>query len=247
MVRYLISYSMAWIIWSMYREINDTYWNGDVYQCTMTLYVMAMLVVFGNNAQEIQQTLSEGPARATAVGAYLLAELGLYGTMFLYSFYVKAYRAQIRAHTAVWPITTALWIGSIFVEVRPAIAMAVVALALEYGVWLFVYSPGFKRLMKLRYSSAVAIEHEAERMSDFTTLVLGEAVFSIVYGHPAGTGVTRGTGRAILSLCVAFSFLLLYIHGSQSKVMTHPLRRVSNFRVIPFYGYKSLTRFLSVS
>lgn len=69
--------------------------------------------------------------------------------------YIKAYRVQIRAHVIAWLVSAALLIGSIFVGVRPAIAMIVVALVWEWHSWLFFYSPLFKRLARLRYSSAV--------------------------------------------------------------------------------------------
>ncbi|KDN49901.1 hypothetical protein K437DRAFT_283433 [Tilletiaria anomala UBC 951] len=225
LIRYIIAYILAWFIWSLYRELNDCYWTGDIYQSVLTLFTMAMLVVFGNNATNIQEQLSDGPARATTIGAYLLAEFSIYGTQLFYSMHIKPYRAQIRAHVSTWPIAVALYIGSIFASVRPAIAMVVVGLVVEYGGWAFFYSPTFKRIMKLRYSSAVAIEHEVERMTDFCTLVLGETVYSIVSNHPAGEGVTDATGRAILALCIAFCFLMFYTLRSGSKSVLHPLRR----------------------
>ncbi len=224
-MRYLLGYFGAWVIWSTYREIVDVYWSGDLYQLLLTFIVMACLVVYGNNAQSIEQSLSEGPARATAIGVYLLAEFVMYLTELFYSFHVKPYRLQVRVHVATWPLTTALWIGAIFAPLRGAIALAVAALSLEHGLWNFFYSPTFKRLMRLRYSSALAIDHQIERHLDFTTIVLGELVFSIVYGHPAGLGVGRPTARAILGLAIAFAFLIVYSTRSGSKRTTHPLRR----------------------
>lgn len=92
----------------------------------------AALIVFGNNAPEVEKDISESSARAVAVASYLIAELGIFGTFFAYSFHIKAYRAQLRAHCFAWLITSALWIGSIFAEERSAIALAVVA------VWLVI-------------------------------------------------------------------------------------------------------------
>lgn len=69
--------------------------------------------------------------------------------------YIKAYRAQLRAHCLSWLISTPIWIASIFVSVRAAIAMSVVAIVFEWWSWIFIYSKYFKRWLKLRYSSAV--------------------------------------------------------------------------------------------
>lgn len=223
LVRYIITYCMSWVIWSIVREVTNSYWSGDLYQSMLILYVMAALVVFGNNAIAIEQR-PPLPSRATSVTAYLLAEFGLYATQAFYSFHIKAFRAQIRFHISTWVFTSAIWIGAIFVDTRPAIAMAAVALVLEYGIWIFAYSPIYKRLARLKYSSAINIEHEVDRLADFYTLVLGECVYSIVSGHPAGSGFTAPTGRAILALMVAFCFLMFYIRGSYAKHCSHPLR-----------------------
>lgn len=167
---------------------------------------MACLVIYGNNAPQAQQALSEGPARASAVGSYLLAELAIFASFFFYSFHIKAYRAQLRAHCFSWLLSSAIWIGSIFVDVKSAITMAVVALTFEYSAWLFCFTSTFKKLLRLRYSSALNIEHEVERFSDFFTLVIGEFIYSIFSRSPAGIGIHVATGRAILAVIVAFCF-----------------------------------------
>lgn len=135
----------------------------------------------------------------------------------------------MRVHHATWVLTTALWIGAIFADWNTAIGLAVLALFLEYFSWAFCYSPAFKRMFNLRYSSALSIDHEVERAADFFTLVIGETIFSVVYDYPAnhdGFYLTAATGRAALATCIAFVFLMLYTMGSSCKSMVHPLRRV---------------------
>jgi hypothetical protein len=164
------------------------------------------LVIYGNNAPQAQQTLSQGPARAAAIASYLLAEFAIFASFFFYSFYIKPYRAQLRAHSLAWLLSSALWIGCIFVDVRSAIPMAVVALVFEFGAWLFCYNITFKKLLRLRYSSALNIEHEIERFNDFFTLIIGEFLYSIVSGNPARLGFHVAAGRAILAVIIAFCF-----------------------------------------
>lgn len=181
LVRYLITYSAAFLVWSWMREIFNAFYKDDLSQRFLVLFVMACLIVYGNNAPSAQKSRQEGSARAAAVGSYLLAEAAIFVTFFIYSFHIKPYRAQLRAHTLAWLCSSAIWIGLIFVnDIRGAIAMAVVALALEYGAWVFVYTPVFKKMMRLRYSSALAIDHEIERFSDFITIVMGEFLFRYV-------------------------------------------------------------------
>jgi hypothetical protein len=184
----------------------NAFYKDDLSQRILVLFVVACLIIYGNNAPSVEQSLSEGPARAAAIGSYLLAELGIFGSYFFYSFHIKPYRAQLRAHSFAWVLSSAIWIGCIFVDVKSAIAMAVVALALEYGAWMFVYTSIFKRMLRLQYSSALNIEHEIDRFNDFFTLVIGEFLYSIVSKSPAGIGVKIAAGRAVLAVIVAFCF-----------------------------------------
>lgn len=159
LLEYVIVYSMAYTIWCWMREMFNTFFKDDLYQGLLTLFVMACLVLFGNNAINAEETLNSSElstGRIMAVSAYLVAELAIFSTWFLYSFYIKPYRAQLRAHCIVWLFSTALWIGVIFVRDNAVIAMSIVALFLEWSAYLFIYSPVFKRTLKLRYSSAVS-------------------------------------------------------------------------------------------
>lgn len=239
----------------IYNLQTNAFYKDDLSQKILTLFVMACLVIYGNNAPNVQQPLSEGPARAAAIGSYLLAELAIFSNFFYFSFHVKPYRAQLRAHCFCWLLSSAIWIGCIFVDVKSAIAMAVVAIAFEYGAWTFCYTALFKRLFRLRYSSALNIEHEIERFNDFFTLVIGEFLFSIFSGSPAGSGIHIKAGRAVLAVIIAFCFQvcvcdpninsidhhsnsilsfpqLLYMQGASSKLITHPIRYVRHANII---------------
>ncbi|KAJ1031695.1 hypothetical protein NDA13_002085 [Ustilago tritici] len=185
-VRYILTYTAAWMVWNYMREIFNAFFVDDLPQRLLVLGVMACLMVYGNNAPAAEEMWEESGARATAIGSYLLAGSMVFGMLTFYSFYICQYRVQIRAQAIVWSLVVGLWIGSIFVGVKACIAMVTVALVLEYGSWMFFYSPLFKRMANLRYSSAVAIEHEIDRFTDFVTLVHGEFLFSVLSGQPAG-------------------------------------------------------------
>uniref|UniRef100_V5EWN0 Uncharacterized protein n=1 Tax=Kalmanozyma brasiliensis (strain GHG001) TaxID=1365824 RepID=V5EWN0_KALBG len=203
-VRYVLTYTAAWMVWNYMREVFNAFFVDDLPQRVLVLGVMACLVVFGNNAPNAEELHEESGARATAIGTYLLAGGMVFSVMTAYSFYICQYRIQIRAQATVWLILLTLWISSIFVSTRTCIAMVSIALVLEYASWLFFYSPLFKRLAKLRYSSAVAIEHEIDRFTDFVTLVHGEFLYSVLSGQPVGTGLHSGVARTLLTVVIAF-------------------------------------------
>lgn len=233
-VRYILTYTAAWMIWNYMREIFNAFFVDDLPQRLLVLGVMVCLVVYGNNAPSAEQDWRESGARATAIGAYLIAGGAIFSTLTFYSFYVCQYRLQIRAQTALWLLILGLWVGSIFVSVRACIAMTAVALFIEYVSWLFCYSPLFKRLTKLRYSSAVGIEHEIERFNDFVTLVHGEFLYSVLTGQPAGHGLHSGVARVALTVVIAFVFHAIYCLGAGSKRVVHPIRR-SMSTAIPWF------------
>ncbi|MCO5554358.1 hypothetical protein L7F22_007887 [Adiantum nelumboides] len=223
-VRYILTYTAAFLVWNWMRETFDAFYKDDLSQRILVLFVMACLILYGNNAPDVQKDLSESPARAVTIGSYLIAEAAIFGTWLLYSFYIKAFRIQIRALVLAWIVSTALMIGAIFVPIRAAIALSVVAMVLVWWSWILFYSPIFKKLMKLRYSSAIAIDHEIERYQDFFTIVMGEFVYSLFDQQPAGIGFHAKAGKAIMALMIAFSFQLMYMNGGWSKKITHPLR-----------------------
>ncbi|CDU23991.1 uncharacterized protein SPSC_02620 [Sporisorium scitamineum] len=234
-VRYILTYTAAWMVWNYMREVFNAFFVDDLPQRVLVLGVMACLVVYGNNAPKAEEVREESGARATAVGSYLLAGGMVFGIMTFYSFYICQYRIQIRSQALVWVLVLGLWIGSIFVSVRACIAMVTIVLVLEYSSWMFFYSPLFKRLAKLRYSSAVAIEHEIERFTDFVTLVHGEFLYSVLSGQPAGAGMHSGVARVILTVVVAFVLHGIYCTGAGSRRITHPIRR-SMMHALPYFA-----------
>ncbi|KAK0536325.1 hypothetical protein OC834_001229 [Tilletia horrida] len=226
LVRYVITYFGAWTIWSYMREIFNAFYCDDLFQRTLVVWIMALLIIYGNNAIHAEIPMGEPySGRAATIGSYLLATASIFFTALYYSFHVKAFRLQIRVQSAIWLCSCGLWIAAIFASTRAAIGLSVAALVLEYCTWVWVYSPPFKRLFKLRYSSAVNIEHEIERYADFFTLVMGEFLYSVVSGHPAGFGIHSSTGRAILCLMIAAAFQIMYMSSASSKSRTHPIRR----------------------
>ncbi|CAO1638383.1 unnamed protein product [Parajaminaea phylloscopi] len=235
LVRFLITYTGAYLVWSSMREVFNNFYCDDMYQRFLVMWVMACLIVYGNNAPYANLSLDSDPARAAAIGSYVLAQFGMRLTELAYSFHVKAFRWQLRVYSGLWICAVGLWIGAIFAPLRVCIALSVLALALEYGAWIFCFSPIFRRALGLYYSSASGIDHEIERFNDFFTLVMGEFLFSVFNNQPAGTGLHIKAGRAIMAVVLALCFQLLYMIGSSSKQIVHPIRH-SGRRAITWFN-----------
>ncbi|KAJ7177934.1 hypothetical protein C8R46DRAFT_1346213 [Mycena filopes] len=72
---------------------------------------------------------------------------------------------------------------------------------------------------------AINIEHHVERLGAFVTIVLGEMVVSVFFKASGTVGLNRESGRAFLSLMIAFNLNWLYFGSQACKHFVHAIRR----------------------
>lgn len=213
----------SWHVWSDLRELMNSFYNDDLLQRVLILWVMAILVVYGNNAVLVDTDI--GAMRAT-VGAYLTARVSTNLTHLYYSFASYHHRAQQRLWFILASGALCLYIP-LFVEslsFRVKIAFAAVAICTEECVWIFCYSPIAKRLLQARYTTAVDVPHEVDRVGAFYIIVLGEFLYQIIVGSPAAIGFNMDLLRAIWTLIIAFCLNWMYVHNDGSLKGVHPLK-----------------------
>jgi hypothetical protein len=213
----------SWHVWSDLRELMNSFYNDDLFQRILILWVMATLVVYGNNAPLVDEDIS---AMRSAVGAYIVARMSATLAHLFYSFSSYHHRAQQRLWFCTSIVGLCLYIP-LFVEsisLRKKIAVATVAIVFEEAAWLFCYSPAAKRMLRARYTTAVDISHEIDRFAAFYIIALGEFLYTIVVGSPAATGFNLSLLRAIWTLIIAFCLNWMYLHNDCSVESTHPLR-----------------------
>jgi low temperature requirement protein LtrA len=201
----------------------NSFYNDDLLQRILILWVMAVLVVYANNAPLVDEEI--GAMRAT-VGAYMVARITCNLAHLFYSFASYQHRRQQRLWVGLSTLSICLYIPLYFesVSIRAKIAVAAVAVCVEEATWVFCYSPAAKKLLHARYTTAVDINHEADRYAAFYIIVLGEFLFLIVVGSHAAIGLNERTIRAIWTLVIAFCLNWLYVHADGSIKHNHPLR-----------------------
>jgi hypothetical protein len=144
----------------------NSFYNDDLAQRCLILWVMTLLVVYGNNATLVNEDL--GALRST-VGAYLVARLSAMTAHLVYSFSSYHHRAQQRLWVAL-SFCGLLLYSPLFVEslsLRSKVAVAFVAIVVEECIWFFTYSPLAKKMLKAKYTTAVDIPHEVDRFAAF--------------------------------------------------------------------------------
>ena len=80
-------------------------------------------------------------------------------------------------------------------------------------------------MLGLKYSTALDIDHENDRYTAFTIIVLGEFTYAILFGSPASGGLNLGLLRGVWTLVVAFCFNSMYTYQDGAIQSLHPCRR----------------------
>ena len=196
----------------------------DIVQRILILWIMSLLVVYGNNATLVAEDIG---AMRTAVGAFTAARFTVMCVYIITSFASFQHRPQIRLMAALIFISLVIWIPLYFksVSIRAKIAVAVIGIVFQEASWILSFGPWIKTRLSLQYSTAVDISHETDRLAAFFIIVLGEYLYSIVVGNPAAIGLNVGLLKAVWTLVIAFSLNWIYSIGDGSMDATHPIRR----------------------
>ncbi|KAK5048173.1 hypothetical protein LTR84_005843 [Exophiala bonariae] len=91
--------------------------------------------------------------------------------------------------------------------------------------YVITFGPWVARWLNLDFSTAVDIDHENDRYTAFTILVLGEFTYAILVGSPAKGGLNLNVMRAVWTLVIAFCFNSMYVYTDGSVQHKHPIRR----------------------
>ncbi|KAJ5109982.1 hypothetical protein N7532_002627 [Penicillium argentinense] len=223
LVKYILILSPSWHVWSDIRELMNSFYNDDLLQRLLILWLMAVLVVYGNNAPLVDEDI--GAMRA-AVGSYMVARVTCNLTHLVFSFASYHHRRQQRLWAGLSTLTLCIYIPLFFenISIRGKIAAAAVAVSVEEILWVFCYCPAAKKLLRVKYSTAVDVGHEIDRFAAFYIIVLGEFLYLIIKGSNAAVGLNERLLRAVWTLVIAFCLNWLYTHADGSMESTHPLR-----------------------
>ncbi|CDM37866.1 Low temperature requirement A [Penicillium roqueforti FM164] len=221
LVKYILILAPSWNVWSDLRELMNAFYTDDLLQRILILWVMAVLVVYGNNAPLVDEEIG---AMRSAVGSYMVARISCNLAHVFYSFASYHHRPQQRLWVVLSSLSLCIYIPLYFesVSIRGKIAAAAVAISVETMVWILCYSPAGKKLLRVRWSTAVDIAHEIDRFSAFYIIALGEFLYLIIVGSYAAVGLNKRLLRAVWTLVIAFCLNWLYAHADGSLNTTHP-------------------------
>lgn len=222
-VKYVFYFIPAWTIWADLKDFMNYYFNDDLLQKFYVLFILALLLIYGNNVEYIFDSKT---ALLTTITTYFLARIMLSIMLFLYSIYVFEHRVQMRLYASTLVITSSCWYFLLLIHSTAGlIIFSAIWLVLEQFCFIICYHPWTKKKLHLSYSTALNIEHEDERLSAFFIISIGEFLLSIVSGNPLSEGWNTKVAKGLALLIDAFIFLELYSHKDGSIRATHAMRR----------------------
>lgn len=118
--------------WADAKENANNYYNDDVLQRAGVLWIMALLVVYGNNAVFVVDDIS---AMRLTVGTYMVLRFSQICFYALYSIASHHHRTQNRAYFVLISVGLCILIPLFFesISLRVKIAVAVIGILYEVG------------------------------------------------------------------------------------------------------------------
>lgn len=162
-------------------EHANNYYNDDILQRCYILWIMALLILYGNNANFVRESLN---AQRVTVAAYQCIRFTQLSFFLLYSVASHHHRTQNRVYAGLTFLGLLVWVPIHFEGVSDGakVGVAFAAIVWEELAYVLGFSPIVAKMMNLEFTTAVDIEHEDDRYTAFTIIVLGEFTYSILVG-----------------------------------------------------------------
>lgn len=259
LLRFAITFIMSWKIWTEITYALSWFESDDVLTKCEVLFQLACLLGYdlpsistsarthANPARSFTTNMissfNEDPAHNTyvqLVGFYLATRYVIALHFAINYFLLPMVRGFMLASCVQVVVPTALWIGSIYVEMPNRLALIWIAIVLDMWGQIFYMAPvqytlrqkadtdtPFTRAVRglFDYMPAVNIEHRVERTNAFVSLVLGYSVVGILFQSNGGYNINAFLGKAILGLCQAFFFNWIYFDVDGNGIDLHAIRR----------------------
>jgi low temperature requirement protein LtrA len=218
------------------KENANNYYNDDILQRCGILWIMALRKLrrrghqsFAGHCRSIpRHPIHAGKSKLLLRSSFPLSlTVHKLSSFLMYSFASHHHRLQNRIYAGLTFIGLFIWVPLYFEDVsdHAKIGVAFAALIWEEIAYLVGFSPVVTNILRLEYTTAVDIDHEVDRYTAFTIIVLGEFTYAILAGSPAEGGLTTGLLRAVWTLVIAFCFNSMYVYNDGSIECVHPVRR----------------------
>ncbi|KAG8893810.1 hypothetical protein FRB99_001697, partial [Tulasnella sp. 403] len=231
LLRFCITFIPSWKIWTDITTITSQFETDDIQQRICVLFVLACLVGYTTNIMgAFDATYSQ------LIAFYLATRLFAAAVTTWMGYLIPQVRPALLYEVSVILLSSALWIGSIFVDEPRRQALIWIAIIWDvFGSAFLIFVRYYAKSIHPRlhdvmmkyfdYFPAINIEHKTERTGAFVTLVFGYSVVGLLYQNRASFGINAFFGKAVLGLIQAFCFNWMYFDIDASHHHLHAIRR----------------------
>ncbi|KAM0242462.1 hypothetical protein ACHAPO_000881 [Fusarium lateritium] len=207
LAKYILIFAPAWHIWADLREIMNSYYTDDILQRLVILWVMALLVLYANNANDADVDIS---ALRTTVGAYLVARFTTLAVFLITSFAAYQHRAQARIMAGFMFVGLLITIPLFLEDISIHAKAAIVAVAIFYqeATWALTLSPWIKGKLNIIVGNKTGIGLTSGYAKAVCTLVIA---FVLNWIYSSGDGSVQAIHPIRRSAWTAFGFFLLHL------------------------------------
>ncbi|KAI9721905.1 MAG: hypothetical protein M1828_005000 [Chrysothrix sp. TS-e1954] len=237
---FLLLFLPTFRFWNVLQQFLSSYFLDDSIQRVLLVWILILALVWGNNAPSLlkeddSERLEEsksGTTHGSVIVVYLVAICTLLIAEAIYSIWIPWLRRYSMIAGVITLGTIGLWIAATLTsaQVQPWLIFA--AIITDYVKWAALESPMGDALLGSGYKKAADWKHIRGRMENFFIIVLGEGVFLLIRGSPAGQGFTPELGAAVLGLTIYYPIHWLYFAGDQTRSFVHAKNRRWYYRTL---------------
>jgi len=217
--QYVLQYFVVWRVWSdMHYWLNLTC-ADDSLQKLYLVWQMCLMVGMAVTARDAMDETG-----ATFAVFYIVSRFSLILMYTLLDWCDTRFRHMLIYYRVCIGLSVIVWLVSAFMT--PMVRTILWSCSFVFD--MLAFSPAMlsfqKRWLKNdKYVFSVHFEHHTERLGTFVIIVLGEAVFALLYRNDTSMLDLRYM-KAALGLVLAFSFHWLYFHVDGGDYV-HALKR----------------------
>jgi low temperature requirement protein LtrA len=229
LLRFAITYIMAWKIWSDVGIVIAWISMDDIIRRLSVLLILVLLLGLTVNMAASQET-----TYTPLVSFYVATRF--YWTLYYVwmSYLIPMVRGSMLGNAIMTLVPAILWIGSIHVQEPQRQALVWIALFFDFfgpvilvaiqrgGNWMGKLQPWAKKTFE--FMPGNNIEHKIERTNAFVSLVFGYSVVALFYQSSVPFGINGFFGKAVLGLIQSFIFNWIYFEVDTFNMMTHAIR-----------------------
>ena len=215
---------MAWRFWKYLQEFMAKYATDDMVERAFVVWALILAMLWGNNAPYL---FDPDHQSNLAINIYLVWRGSVLVCEVYYAFFIHHIRNRISIQALFIIPVLPLWISADYVDIDVKAGLVFAAVIAENIAHLLIESPFINdRFMHANDKiERIDPDHWIGRIKDFYTIILGEAVLSLIRASPLGEGITSRASGGVSALVIYYVLNGFYFNGDQSKQYVHAMKR----------------------